>query len=88
MNITYIATDKKQSYYVARNYMDNYRCTDYIAPVSRDYFGKKGASSALMFQSPEEAKEFINHSGRLIPNDWIVSKYDTCANKILEEVKA
>lgn len=82
--IVYIVTDKHQSYYVARNHMNN---MNYIAPVSRNYFGEKGVSSALMFQSPEDAKEFINHSGRLIPNDWIISKYDTYTNIILEEVK-
>lgn len=82
MSIAYIASDKRQSYYVARNHMYN---MNYIVPVSKNYVGEKGASSALMFQSPEEAKEFINHNGRLIPNDWIVSGYDTCRNEILEE---
>lgn len=69
-------------YYVARRYLGNFTARDYIAPLSRDYFGKYGCSDGLFFETVERAKQYLENNGGLIPKTWHIREYDPCMNAV------
>ena len=73
----------KGGYVVCRNYLDKYRCRDYIAPLTRDYFGKYSQSAMLSFDTQEAAQRYLMGHNGLIPHDWHIRKYDPCMNSVL-----
>ena len=79
----YIISDGK--YYLARNYLGDYMAIDYIDLIYHEYGGRRTASRALIFDSVEEAENFMKRGWdkelleALLP-DAKIMKYNVCCN--------
>lgn len=74
----------KPGYIVERNFIDNYRAKDYIAPLYY-LFGKRLPGSNLTFDNIAAATRYIDTSN-LIPNTWYIVEYDSCMNALINNV--
>lgn len=81
--MSYIVSDRKR--YVARAYR-TYTARDYIMPLRHEYGGRVTASSALIYDTIEEAQAYIKRNRKFL-DEFIpearVLKYDVCCNCVL-----
>lgn len=64
--------------YVARDYLDQYRCVDSLRPIYYDY-GRATCSSALTFETEALAERYAKLNGLEFA---CIREYDPCCNCI------
>ena len=67
--------------YVARDYLDQYRCIDSLRPIYYDY-GRAVCSDALTFETEAAAKRYAQLNGLEFA---CVRTYDSCRNCIVRD---
>lgn len=72
-------------YYLAETKPCQYECHSYIAPLSRDYYGNYGASSAQLFPTKEAARRYLEAHRGIIPDNWNIREYNAMMNNVLPE---
>lgn len=79
----YIITDGK--YYIARNYIGDYKAIDYITPLVGVFGGRIQASQAIIFDSPQNAIKYLKRNGDMNQNVWKIQKYNIGMNCLEDE---
>lgn len=84
----YIITSNGYSpgYCLARSYIGDFKSRDFIAPLSRVFGSRIVPSQPLVFDTVEQAKTYLNKHYGVIPDNWKITKYNSCMNCIENEV--
>lgn len=84
----YILTSNGYSsgYCLARSYMGDFKARDFIAPLSRVFGGRIVPSEPLVFDTVAQARTYLSRHSGVIPDNWKITKYNSCVNSIENEV--